>query len=137
MVEALMPLGSSAYPIPFTVPYFIFTHTQNTGAAFSMLQSGGMLFFVVGAIVCGAILYYLPKLPTNDWQTRLALGLQMGGILGNLVDRARQGYVTDFLHFQIPEIGFNFAVFNIADSFIFIGVVLLVVISFWRERNHA
>ena len=135
LIEDLMPVGTSAYPISAIAPYFIFTHTQNTGAAFSMFQNGGMFFIVVGIVVCGVILFYTPRLPAKDWQTRLALGLQMGGIIGNLIDRLRQGYVTDFFHFQIPEIDFNFAVFNIADSCIFIGVVFLIIISFWRERN--
>jgi signal peptidase II len=71
----------------------------------------------------------------SDRLSRIALGLQLGGALGNLLDRLRQGYVTDFIHFQIPEIGFDWPVFNIADSAIVVGVIALIVISLLRERK--
>lgn len=134
VIEARLPLYDN---IPLLGQYFGFTHTQNTGAAFSMFQNGGAFFIVIAIVVSAIILYYTPRLPEGDWLSRVALGLQMGGALGNVVDRIRQGYVTDFLHFQIPEIGFNFPVFNVADSCIFIGVVILIGTSFIRDRRAA
>jgi signal peptidase II len=134
MIEAQLPLYES---IPLIGQYFGFTHTKNYGAAFSMLQNGGAFFIVVALIVSAIILYYTPRLPEGDWLSRVALGLQMGGALGNVIDRLRQGYVTDFLHFQVPEIDFNFPVFNMADSCIFVGVVILIATSFVRDRRAA
>lgn len=121
--------------IPFLGHYLSWTHVQNTGAAFSLFPNGGALFIVIAIIVAAVIVYYAPRLPAGDWLSRVALGLQLGGALGNLVDRLRQGYVTDFIHFQIPEIGFDWPVFNIADSCIVVGTIALIVISLWRERR--
>jgi signal peptidase II len=144
IVEARMSLYDS---IPLIGHWFGFTHTRNYGAAFSMFQNGGMFFVVIAIVVSGLILYYAPRLPENDWLSRVALGLQMGGALGNVIDRLRrdeggdfidrlgQGYVTDFLHFKIPEINFDFPVFNIADSCIFIGVVILIVMSLRQQQQ--
>ena len=126
----------AALPAHAGDPHWLtFTRTQNTGAAFSMFQNGGMLFVVIAAVVTAVIIYYAPRLPEQDWASRVALGLQMGGALGNVVDRLRQGYVTDFIHFQIPEINFDFAVFNVADSCIFIGVITLIALSYFRDGS--
>jgi signal peptidase II len=127
IVEANIPLYASVPVIP---PFLSWTHTQNFGAAFSLFQNGGLFFVVVALVVSALIIYYAPRLPINDWLSRVALGLQLGGAIGNLLDRLTQGYVTDFIHFQIPQIGFDWPVFNIADSCIVIGVILLIVASF-------
>jgi signal peptidase II len=132
IVEAQIPLYTS---IPVIGPYLSWTHTQNTGAAFSLFQNGGVFFIVVAVVVSAVILYYAPRLPAGDWLSRVALGLQLGGAVGNLLDRLRQGYVTDFIHFQIPEIGFDWPVFNIADSAIVVGVILLIAASLLRDNK--
>ncbi len=134
LVEATIPLYSS---IPVIPPFLSWTHTQNTGAAFSLFQNGGVFFIVVAIIVSTLIIYYAPRLPAGDWLSRLALSLQLGGALGNLIDRLRQGYVTDFIHFQIPQINFDFPVFNVADSCIVVGVICLIVASFVRDGQQA
>ncbi len=132
IVEAQIPLYTS---VPFIAPYLSWTHTQNTGAAFSLFQNGGVFFIIVALVVSAVILYYAPRLPAGDWLSRVALGLQLGGAVGNLLDRLRQGYVTDFIHFQIPQIGFDWPVFNIADSAIVVGVILLIVASLMRDSK--
>jgi signal peptidase II len=132
IVEAQIPLYTS---IPVIGRYLSWTHTQNTGAAFSLFQNGGAFFIVIAIIVSAVIVYYAPRLPPSDRLSRVALGLQLGGALGNLLDRLRQGYVTDFIHVQIPEIGFDWPVFNIADSAIVVGVIALIVMSLIRERK--
>jgi signal peptidase II len=134
IVEAQIPLYAS---IPFIEPFLSWTHTQNTGAAFSLFQNGGLFFIVVAIVVSAVILYYAPRLPPGDWLSRVALGLQLGGAIGNLIDRLRQGYVTDFIHFQIPQIGFDWPVFNVADSCIVVGVILLIVASFVRDSKQS
>lgn len=134
MVENSIGLLEEVTIAPWLSPYLTLTHTQNTGAAFSILPEGGYIFFIIGIIVTSLILYYTPRLPDNDHISRVALALQMGGALGNLIDRVRQGYVTDFVHFQIPEINFDFPVFNVADSCIVIGVILLILITLFRKE---
>ena len=135
LIEARIELGGSEPIADFLSPYLTFTHTKNLGAAFSILQEGGAIFFIVGAVVFGLILYYAPRLPVKDWLSRVALGLQLGGAIGNLVDRTRNGGVTDFIHFQIPQINFDWPVFNIADSCIVVGVIILIVSSFFQPEN--
>lgn len=134
-VEANLPLYQSIYPLPFLEPYLGFTHAQNTGVAFSLFQGLGNIIIVIGVIVCVLILAYAVRLPAGNRITRIGLGLIIGGALGNVIDRLRQGYVTDMIHFQIPQIGFNWPVSNFADVFIFTGVVLIFVGSLWRERR--
>lgn len=114
----------------FIDPYLNWTRTQNFGAAFSLFQNGGLFFVIVAVIVTGVILYYAPRLPASDKLSRVAMGLQLGGAMGNLIDRLRQGYVTDFIHFRIPQIGFDWPVSNFADIFIVSGVILLIITSF-------
>lgn len=133
LVEAHIPLYTE---IPIIGEILGLTNTQNTGAAFSLFQNGGLFFIIVAVIVSGLILYYAPRLPENDWLARVALGLQLGGAIGNLVDRLRQGFVTDFIHFKIPAIGFDWPVSNVADICIVSGVILLILDSFLRERNQ-
>jgi signal peptidase II len=136
-VEANIPVGFTRVIMDFLSPYLTLTNTQNTGAAFSLLQNGGMFFIIVAVVVTGIILYYAPRLPAGDRISRVAMGLQLGGALGNLFDRLRQGYVTDFIHLQIPEIGFDWPVSNFADICIVSGVIILIVNTLWRERAAA
>ena len=130
LIEARLPLYTESIPVETLYPYFRFTHTANYGAAFGIFQSGGMLFGVVAAIVAVVILYYNYVLPPGQRLLRLALGLQLGGALGNLIDRLRLGYVTDFMDVDvstivhIPYIS-DWPIFNMADMAIVGGVILL------------
>ncbi len=121
--------GESWMPLEIVRPFFRFTLTHNTGAAFGLFPQGGTLFLLIALAVAGVILYYYRQLPPQAWLMRLALGLQLGGALGNVVDRLRQGYVVDF--FEVP----HWPVFNVADSCIVVGVVLLGWVM-WREERR-
>ena len=103
-------------------------HWSNSGAAFGSFQNGNAVFSVLAVLVILAIFYYFPRVEANDWTLRLAMGLQMGGAAGNLVDRLLLQRVTDFI-----SIG-NFPVFNIADSSISIGVAVLLLGVWIKER---
>jgi signal peptidase II len=81
-------------------------------------------------VVSCVIIYYFPRVPREDWLLRLALALQLGGAVGNLVDRITEGYVTDFI-----SVGM-FPVFNIADASISIGVALLILAMWLKEREQ-
>jgi signal peptidase II len=112
-------------------PYARIVHWHNSGAAFGMFQDASALFTVLAFLVIGAILYYFPRVEPADWSLRLAMGLQMGGALGNLVDRlTRAGRVTDFI-----SVG-TFPVFNIADSSISVGVAVLLLSVWFKERRE-
>ena len=105
--------------IPLIGEYIRLTYVENRGAAFGLLQDQTAFFILVGFVVIGVIVASYRQIKEPNWSLNLALGLQMGGALGNLVDRIRYGYVVDFFDLTV------WPVFNIADSAICVGVALL------------
>ena len=97
LVRTLIPLGGSWSPWSWLEPYARFVHWQNTGAAFGMFQNFGLVFTILAFIVTLAILYYFPRIPRHESILRLAMTMQLGGAVGNLIDRLTQGTVTDFI----------------------------------------
>ena len=130
LVESSLPLYTYYAPIPELENIFRITHTSNTGVAFGLFQNGNTIFAIFAVIVTIAIIIYNSKLEYGHKLLRLALGLQVGGAIGNLIDRTRQGYVTDFM-----DIG-PWPVWNIADLAIVSGTILLVLIMFREEREE-
>jgi len=123
-VRANLPVGQAFDLFPGFGDWARLLHIQNTGAAFGMFQTGGTVFTIVAIVVSTAIVYYSFKITEEAWALRLILGLQLGGALGNLIDRLLFGPVTDF----ISLLGiWNAPIFNVADASITIGVVLMVV----------
>ncbi len=105
-------------------------YVQNTGVAFSLFAGQNIKFLLI-AVAFGLICYlYWRFRDTATLWLRLGFALVLGGAIGNLLDRLARSYVVDFVHFQIPGI-FNFAVFNVADSAITIGVIV-IAISLYR-----
>lgn len=129
LVRRALPLGGEWVPFP-VLPFLRIVHWYNSGAAFGLFQNGGLIFTVLAILVSLAILYYYPRLEHAHLLLRLALGLQLGGALGNLIDRLQLGVVTDFI-----AVG-KFPVFNLADSSITIGTALLLLGSWLHERQH-
>lgn len=123
-VRLNIPKYGSMIPIPALGEYFVFEHVDNYGAAFGILQNQGMLFVVIAIVVAIAILFYVRYLPTEHNFVRVLLGLQLGGAVGNLVDRINQGFVTDFVKMGIPGV-YYWPNYNIADSSIVVGVIAL------------
>jgi len=130
LVRASLPYGETWIPWAWLEPYARIVHWSNTGAAFGMFQNLSGLFTVLPFLVALAILYFLPQIPREDWPLRLALGMQMGGAIGNLIDRLARGSVTDFI-----SVG-TFPVFNIADASISVGVAVLVLGMWIKERQE-
>ncbi|MGI9144980.1 MAG: signal peptidase II [Chloroflexota bacterium] len=121
--ERLDRAGLHSVPLPIAGDYFRFTYVENRGAAFGLLQDQTVFFVLVGVLVVGVIAASYRYLPRSGFLVHLALGLQLGGAVGNLIDRIRQGYVVDFVDF-----GYHsnwWPVFNVADSAIVVGVALL------------
>jgi signal peptidase II len=123
LVRAKVPLGGDWLPsqLGWLMPYARVRYWYNSGAAFGIFQNGNPVFMILAILVAVAILYYLPRTSRKDWWLRLALMLQFSGAVGNLVDRIQFGHVTDFI-----SVG-NFAIFNIADASITVGVAVLVL----------
>lgn len=119
VVRASLPLHESIGLVPGV---FYLTHIENVGAAFGLLPGQRILFVLVSVVVLFVITVYIVRQkPASAWVV-FALGLIAGGALGNLVDRAGAGVVTDFFEFGFVE----FPVFNVADSAIVVGVTILI-----------
>ena len=110
-------------------------HTQNSGAAFGLLPERTTLLSVLSVVAVIAILYYYRQIAGTSPLIAGTLGMQLGGAFGNLVDRAGQGYVVDFVDIGIPG-GWRFWAFNVADSSIVLGI-LFVTVLLWQEDRRA
>ena len=121
MVRISIPMNGSWAPFPELIRYFRIVHWGNTGAAFGIFQNGNTVFMLLGIFVTLAIINFYPIIPRQDRWLRAALGLQLGGAVGNLIDRILHTHVTDFLSFM------EFPVFNVADMAISFGVVLILI----------
>lgn len=114
---------------PFLLPIFSLTYVQNSGAAFSILQDQQWFFTVVTlAFLTGATIYFVKA--KDSWLSLLPLTLMMAGGVGNFIDRLRLGYVIDMVHLDFMD----FAIFNVADSYLTVGVALMFVALWWEER---
>ena len=108
--------------------YLIWTYLQHTGSSFSIFADGGVVqnafFLSVSVLVSVIVVLWIHK--TEEYQRQKLYGqfLLLSGAVGNLIDRAQYGYVVDFIDMHVN--GFYWPVFNFADSFIFIGVMLLL-----------
>lgn len=125
-------------PVTFIAGFWSWTLAHNPGAAFSFLANSGEWahwFFVVVKITVSLVLTVLLfKMPRNHWRDALPYALIIAGALGNLVDRFRFGYVVDFIEWYYKD--YHWPVFNIADSCIVAGAVLLILFSF-RKKDEA
>jgi len=110
-------------------------HTQNSGAAFGLLPERTTLLSILSVVAVFAILYYYRQIASQSPLIAGTLGMQLGGAFGNLVDRAGQGYVIDFVDVGMPG-GWRFWAFNVADSSIVLGI-LFVTFLLWREDARA
>ena len=105
--------------------FFNITNVKNYGAGFSILQNQRFFLIAVTLIAVVIVIYLLVKSKNSEAFNRICYLLIIGGAIGNLIDRISLGYVVDFLDFYI--FGYNFPVFNVADSFITIGCILLIL----------
>ena len=122
--EMWLPAG-----FDWLMPYARIINWHNSGAAFGSFQGFSLVFTVLAFVVSGLIIYYYPRVDQADWWMKLALGMQLGGALGNVIDRlAQQGQVTDFI-----SVG-TFPVFNVADSSISVGVAILLL-GVWIKEH--
>ena len=118
-------------PIEWMAPIVTLTRVHNTGAAFGMFPAAKTFFTIIPVVVIIAILLYYRRFPEGMWLVRIPLGLQLGGAIGNFIDRLRLGYVVDFVDFHF------WPVFNVADSSLVVGSLLLAYIILFKLDDEA
>ncbi|QKG84747.1 lipoprotein signal peptidase [Kroppenstedtia pulmonis] len=111
--------------IPLWDDVFYITSHRNRGAAFGILQEQQWLFIIVTLLVVAGIIIYLTRIGKEQPLMSWSLALILGGAVGNLIDRVRMGEVVDFLDFRL----IHYPIFNIADSAIVIGVIIMVYLT--------
>jgi signal peptidase II len=129
LVRSNLEIGEMWSPWEWLTPYARIVHWWNTGVAFGMFQGMNQVFIVLAILVSLAIIYYFPRVSANEPIIRLAMAMQLGGAVGNLIDRIFVGHVTDFV-----SVG-NFAVFNVADASISVGVAVLIL-GVWLQEER-
>ena len=131
---ALTSLVERAPPIPFIDGFWSWSLVFNKGASFSLGANlgdiGPPLFITLALVISTVLTWWLRKTPRADWRTALPFALVIAGAIGNVVDRFRFGKVVDFILWYWRD--FHWPVFNVADTCIVVGAVLLVLFSFRR-----
>ena len=107
------------------------TYLQNTGAAFSILENQQWLFTIITLLVIGGAIWYLIKNIKGSFWLISGLTLIIAGGLGNFIDRLRQGFVVDMFQFDF----INFAVVNVADTYLTFGVLIMLLVIIKEETN--
>lgn len=127
-VEYLIPIGT----VPIIKDALHLTYVENPGAAFGMMQNSRWIFLLVSTVAIIAIIIYLIKFAPKNKLALLSLAFILGGGIGNMIDRVALGYVVDFIDFRL----INFAVFNVADSFVCVGAALLIIYVLFIEGKE-
>ncbi len=130
IVRQNLDFGEMWMPFYWLSPYARIVHWYNTGVAFGMFQDKNLLFSILSLSISVFLIIFYPKLTEDDWYLKIALGLMIGGSLGNLIDRLTVGHVTDYI-----SVG-NFPVFNVADAAISIGVAVMILGLWVEDRNE-
>ena len=113
--------------------FLYITKVYNDGISFSMLQGFRWLIILISVVIMIFLYFYMAKFKENK-RNALAFSLTFGGLFGNLVDRLVYGYVIDFIDFYI--FNYNYPIFNLADSFICIGILILLYSIYLGEDNE-
>ena len=109
-----------------------FTYAENKGAAFSILQNQRTFFLVITLVMLVFLGYIYFKTKNITKLSKLSIAMIAGGALGNFIDRFRLGYVVDFIDVRFGEF-YNFPVFNIADSFVVCGTILMIILILFNK----
>ena len=111
---------------------FNITYVRNTGAAWSLFSDNTWLIIIISLIIISFIVFYIYKNRPKNKIENISYSLVLGGAIGNFIDRIIYGYVIDFLDFNI--FGYDYPIFNLADTFIVIGVIILCI-CMWRDKD--
>jgi signal peptidase II len=130
LIKFFLTVGEKVVVIP---NFFNFYYLQNEGAAFSSLIGMRFLLIMITVVAFFLIAGFIKKNEIESRLERVSLGMILGGMLGNLIDRVSYGYVIDYMSFTFYK--YSFAVFNFADMGIVIGVCLLIILMIRGEQN--
>ena len=126
-----------ADPVP-VLPFLNWTLLYNYGAAFSFLSDAGgwqrYFFTLLAGAVSVVFVFWLMRMPKHQKVLPIAIALILGGAIGNLIDRVSLGYVVDFIHVYYNNS--HFPAFNLADSAITLGTILLLIDTFFLEKKR-
>ena len=125
IVKHYLTLGS----ISIINNFLNLTYVENTGAAWSIFDNNRYIVLVLSCMIIIGIIYYIFKEKPSKIISRIAYSLVLGGALGNFINRLYYGYVIDFI--DVKFFGYNYPIFNMADIFIVVGVILLIYDT-WR-----
>lgn len=131
LVVRNMEIGES---IPIIDGFFYLTSHRNSGAAWGILQNQMIFFYIITVLFIGIAVFYMQKYAKDNKLLGISLGIILGGAIGNFIDRLLFQEVVDFLDFYL--FNYNFPIFNIADSALTIGVILLLIVTIIDERNE-
>jgi signal peptidase II len=120
--------------VPIFGEWVMLTHIKNSGGAFGLFP-GSTLPLILVSSIASVVLCVLAVRLRHDWTRLMALALILGGAIGNLIDRIASGKVTDFIHVGIPD-GPRWPIFNVADSAVSIGVVILGFLVYFRRHEE-
>lgn len=134
LVVERLALGESWAPIPAVADFFQITHSANSGAAFSLFSGANTPLLLLSLIMIVGIVYVFRQTPSERRLQIVAMGILLGGVLGNVLDRIRFGTVIDFIHWQIPHVISN--VSNLADHAIVLSVILLFISQSRTPQNN-
>lgn len=131
LVVRYTELGES---IPIIENVLYITSHRNRGAAWGMLQGQFWLFYLITIVVVVGIVIYIQRLQPTQRLFGIALGLMLGGALGNFIDRVFRKEVVDFIHAYI--FSYSFPIFNVADAALTIGVALMFIYTCTEEKQR-
>lgn len=109
------------------------TYVRNTGVAWSIFSDMQFMIIIISILIIGGIVWYMYKNKPKNRLEKVSYGFILGGALGNFIDRIIHGYVIDFIDVRI--FGYNYPIFNLADTFIVVGIILLIIYT-WRYGSN-
>ncbi|HEY7526625.1 MAG TPA: signal peptidase II [Candidatus Limnocylindria bacterium] len=131
LVVANLDIGQQ---VPVLGDLLMIWHVQNRGAAFSLFQGALPLMYLVTLIALGMLVYFYRAFAERGLWLQMLLGVILGGVIGNFVDRVRLGYVTDWLSMGIGDL--RWPTYNVADASMFCGIGALVIyLTFFEARR--
>ena len=126
IVKIIINNNMNVYDSISIIPsFFSITYVRNIGAAFSIMENSRILFIIIGFIALILIYKYLIMNKVLNKYLMISYSMLIGGIIGNMIDRIIYGYVIDYLSFNL--FGYNFPIFNLADAFIVVSIITLLL----------